>query len=164
MGDAIANQRCQMFSEHKKNNKNKTLENRIERFIHYNARMREKTLASEQAFLKKAGNISSAQLHVLLSIGENPECTISALAKQLQFSKSNMTQMIDKLIKNSFVRKRKNKLDKRIVDIILLEKGKKICAAHQAHVVRVAKGWFEVMSEDEQMLFLETWKKYLEST
>lgn len=142
--------------------KNKALDERIKRFVLCNSKMRERTLESEREFLKLAGNISPAQLHIILSIGENSPCTMSQLAKILHFSKPNITQMIERLIQKKMVKKVKHATDQRSVEVILLSIGKKISDLHKAHVERVAKSWFTNMSEPDQEAMLKTWEKYLD--
>lgn len=141
--------------------KNKKSTERIQRFIACNSKMRERTLDSERAFLKLANNISQAQLHILLSVDENTPCSMSRLAEILRFSKPNITQMMNGLIQKKLVKKIKREDDQRAVDIILLEKGKKIVALYQAHVERVAIEFLESMTDAEQEVMLRMWEKYL---
>lgn len=137
------------------------LEERIKRFVICNSRMRETTLESEREFLKLAGNISAAQLQILLTIGENESCRMSQLAKTMHFSKANITQMVDRMVQKRFVKKVKRRNDQRVIDVILLEKGKKIVNLNKEHVMRVAKSWFSKMTEQEQEAMLSMWERYL---
>lgn len=141
--------------------KNTKLNERIKRFVTCNSKIRERTLESEREFLKRAGDMSHAQLHVVLSLAENTPCTMSKLAKILHFSKPNITQMIERLIAKKIVKKIKHATDQRSVEVILLQKGKRISDLHNAHVVRVAKSWFQNMTEAEQEGMLLVWEKYV---
>lgn len=142
--------------------KSKNQDERIKRFVLCNSKMRERTLESEREFLKLAGDIGPAQLHIILSIGENSPCTMSQLAKILHFSKPNITQMVERLIQKKMVKKIKHATDQRSVEVVLLKKGSQIFDLHQAHVERVAKSWFANMSEPDQEGMLQVWEKYLD--
>jgi DNA-binding MarR family transcriptional regulator len=141
-----------------------TLEQRVQRFVKLNAMMREATLQSEHEFLKLAGNISPAQLQIILAIGDNLSCTMSRLSKILHFSQANTTQMVDRLIQKKLLKRIRSKEDKRVVFIELLAKGKKIYELNQQHVARTAREWFSKMSEEEQEGMLRFWEKYLFKT
>lgn len=140
---------------------NTILEQRVQRFVKLNAKMREATLRSEQQFLKLAGNISAAQLQILLVVGEHAECTMSQIANLLYFSQANTTQMINRLIEKKLLKRCRSKEDKRVVYISLLAKGQKIYDLNQQHVARTARDWFSQMSNDEQEGMLNFWEKYL---
>ena len=141
------------------NNSQKSLKHRVERFIRLNSQTREATLRSEQEFLKLAGNISAAQLHIILSVGLIPECTMSQLAIKLHFTQANITQMINRLIEKKFLKRTQSKADKRVFYISLLVKGKKIFDLHAEHVERTAREWFSKMTEEEQEGMLQLWEK-----
>lgn len=139
-------------------NKN-TLQHRVERFTRINTILREQTLESERQFLKLAGNISTAQLQLLLTIGQYHPCTMSKVAKIMHFSQANVTQMIDRLVNKRFVKRSACKQDKRVTYITLLTKGEKVCKLHKEHVQRTAKQWFSKMTESEQEFLLSLWEK-----
>lgn len=136
-------------------------EKRIQRFVICNAKMREATLKSEQAFLELAGDISPAQLQILLAIGEHSPCTMNQLAKILHFTQANMTQMATRLIHKKFIKRTRSKEDQRVVYVQLLTKGEAICKLHRQHVERTAREWFNKMTDEEQELMLTMWEKYL---
>lgn len=136
-------------------------EQRVQRFVKLNTMMREASLQSEHEFLKLAGNISAAQLQIVLAVGDNQPCTMSMLSKILHFSQANTTQMVDRLIQKRLLKRIKSKEDKRIVFIELLTKGKKIYDLNQEHVARTAREWFSKMSSEEQEGMLVFWEKYL---
>lgn len=138
------------------------MNDKIKRFVRFNSKMREATLESEKAFLKLAGNLSTSQLHIILSIGDHANITMSELAQLLHFSKANITQMVDRLIRNKFVKKIQSKQDKRKMHLALLEKGRKVVRLNQEHVERVAKIWFSKLSEAEQEQMLNVFDRYFE--
>lgn len=136
-----------------------SLKERVERFISINTRTREATLKSEQEFLRLAGNISAAQLHIILSVGQLPDCTMSQLAIKLHFTQANITQMVNRLIEKKFLKRTQSKTDKRVFYITLLTKGKKVFDLHAEHVERTARKWFSKMTEEEQEGMLQLWEK-----
>ena len=140
----------------------KVIEKRIQRFVAFNARMREATLESEKKFLKSAGNISATQLQIILTVGDHPGCTMGAIARILHFSKANITQMVDRLIRDKFLKKSKSKIDQRVCEVVLLAKAKKIVDLNKEHVERVARNWFSKMTDDEQEMMLSILDRYFE--
>jgi DNA-binding MarR family transcriptional regulator len=136
------------------------LEGRIQRFVQINARIREATLESEKEFLKSAGNISAAQLQVVLTVGDHPDCTMSVIANALHFSKANVTQMVDRLVRGGYLKKVKSEQDRRITQVKLLSKGKNIVQLSKQHVEQVARDWFGRMTEDEQEAVLSLLDRY----
>ncbi len=137
------------------------LEQRVQRFVMLNAKMRKATLRSEQQFLKLAGNISAAQLQILLVVGDNSECTMTQIANILFFSQANTTQMIDRLIEKRLLKRNRSKKDKRVVNISLLTKGQKIYDLNKEHVARTARTWLSLMNDEDQESMLQVWEKYL---
>lgn len=136
-------------------------EERVQRFITCNTKMREATLESERAFLKEAGNISAAQLQVILAVGAHMPCTMTHLAKVLHFTQANVTQMVNRLIDKKFLKRTRSKDDGRVMFVTLLAKGRRVFELNQAHVERVARNWFANMTKEEQEGMLATWEKYL---
>lgn len=144
-------------------NKTSKLNQRIDRFVRVNDIIREATLESEREFLKLAGNISTAQLQILLTIGLHQPGTMSEIAEIMHFSQANVTQMINRLILKRYVKRLPCKEDKRVTYITLLSKGEKICQLHKEHVERTAKEWFSKMTEREQEQMLIMWEKLIGS-
>ncbi len=140
----------------------KKLQQRIQRFINLNSKMRTVTLKSEQSFLKLAGNISAPQLQLILAIAEYTDCTMSQLAKILHFSQANITQMVDRLINKKYLKRTRSKMDRRIVYVSLLPKAEKIVVLHREHVINFAKDWFKLMTDIEQETMLNLLEKYIE--
>ena len=138
-----------------------TLEQRIQRFVVCNEKMRIATLKSEREFLKAAGSISTAQLQLILTIGQYEPCTMSSLAEILCFSRANITQMVDRLIRLQMVKKVRSKEDQRVVTVSLLAKGKKIVQLNREHVERVAADWLGDMDDVEQEAMLAMWERHL---
>jgi DNA-binding MarR family transcriptional regulator len=140
---------------------NEQLKQRIQRFVRINHLMREATLASEREFLQLAGNISAAQLQLILAIGSQGKCTMSQLAQSMHFSQANVTQMINRLISKNFVKRHRCQVDKRVSYVSLLSKGKKVCQLHQEHIERTVAECFSKMSENEQEQMLSFWEKFI---
>lgn len=143
--------------------KNKKIsDSRIQRFVKCNGRIREATLESEREFLKLAGNISAAQLQIVLAVGNHTPCSMSQLANILHFSKANITQMVDRLIQKKFLKKTRRRDDQRVVEVALLARGQKVVDLNREHVERVAKSWFSKMSDEQQEMMLTMLEGFLD--
>ena len=141
--------------------KRSKLAQRIARFVQVNDIIREATLESEREFLKLAGNISTAQLQILLTIGSHNPCTMSKIASIMHFSQANVTQMVNRLIIKRYVKRTPSKQDKRVTYVTLLNKGEKVCQLHKEHVERTATQWFSKMTEEQQEHMLALWEKLI---
>lgn len=141
--------------------KNTTLVNNIRRFTACNEAMRIATLKSERDFLREAGNISTAQLHIILSIREKGTLMMSELADMLHFTRANVTQLVDKLVDKKYLKRIRSDNDRRVISVSLLAKAKIVAKLYQEHVERTAHDWLSHMSAEEQEGMLSTWEKYL---
>ncbi len=72
-----------------------------------------------------------AEAHMLRSIGDAGEITVTELSRRNSKSKSAVSQMVDKLYQKGLVSKVKNPNDKKQVSITLTEEGKETYEAHK---------------------------------
>lgn len=128
-----------------------SLNTRIKRFMHLNAVLRQQLLRSEQKFLKTAGGISASQLQMILLLDKYQPCSMSFLSKNLNFSKANISQMVDRLVRDKYLKKIKRHQDQRVVEAVLLTKGENIVALNKQHAKQIASKWFAKVTAAEQL-------------
>lgn len=76
--------------------------------------------------LRKGSGLTSPQVLTLQTIKELEGVSISRLATQMSLSQATMTTIIDRLEKNSLVRRRRSDVDKRVVHAELTDAGEKV--------------------------------------
>jgi len=68
--------------------------------------------------------VTMSQCHVLLTIFEQKETTIVDLSKELAMDKSNLSRIIDSLVKSEYIERNPSKNDRRYSKIKITPKGK----------------------------------------
>lgn len=81
--------------------------------------------------------ISPMQLHILFSMLEKEDFTMSELANVVLISKQQLTPLVDKLVNAGLVQREPDADDRRVVRIRLSPAGIAFVAAHKHEVVRV---------------------------
>jgi len=109
-------------------------------------------------------NITIPQLHVLMQLSHNDNCKTSDLSKALNVTLPNITAMIDRLIKEGFVARAADKLDRRIVRIKLSKKGQKLIANHTKHRRVKLSTMLEKMNAGEIKAMFDIMKKVISQT
>ncbi len=127
------------------------LSTRVKRFMHLNAVLRQQLLRAEQKFLKSVGGISASQLQMILLLDKYQPCSMSFLSKNLNFSKANISQMVDRLVRDKYLKKIKRHPDQRVVEAVLLTKGENIVALNKQHAKQIAGKWFAKVTATEQL-------------
>ncbi len=76
---------------------------------------------------KSCSNVSLAQCHTILELGEQGRTTIGELAKSMGLDKSTLSRTIDSLVKKGLVDRVPNPSDRRYTLINLTKGGESIC-------------------------------------
>lgn len=87
--------------------------------------------------------------------------TMKQIAQGINRSKSTVTQLVDKLISEGYVKKEQSIEDKRYSYIILTEKGWSIKPYFEEISDRVIDVFFKDLSKDEEAMFLEMLDKII---
>ncbi|WP_088011802.1 MarR family winged helix-turn-helix transcriptional regulator [Gottfriedia acidiceleris] len=69
--------------------------------------------------------VTATQFHVLMYLRKNTSCKISEIVEIMGVKPSAVSFMIDRLEQNNFVYREHDKKDRRVVNILLTEKGMK---------------------------------------
>jgi DNA-binding MarR family transcriptional regulator len=111
----------------------------------------------------KHSNITYSQWCVLAMIEKNQTMGINDIAKMLSITASATTQLVDGLVKNGYVQRKINKLDRRSSQIVLSRKGKKSIAKMKATHMKAMEKVFEALSNKELKTYNALHKKILKS-
>lgn len=113
-----------------------------------------KILVIEENNLRKEQiDLSMTEIHILEAIKKSNSNMMSAIAKYLMITQGTLTVSIAKLEKKGYVKREKDKNDRRIVRLQLLEKADHVLAIHDRfHTEMIDKIVEELDIEKEQEL------------
>lgn len=94
-------------------------------------------------------------LAFVLKFGPMP---ISQIADYFLIQKPNMTQIIDDLCHNGLVERNVSKNDRRVVNIVLTEKGTEISQKIAFEMDEIFNNMISLLSEEEKSMFLDAHK------
>jgi len=95
-----------------------------------------------------------SQIKALFAFKESSCLSMKELAENVGVKLSNMTMMIDSLIKEGIAERDRDETDRRKVMVRLTAKGEKIRAAFLAHRRKVAKSIFSHLTENDKQQLL----------
>jgi DNA-binding MarR family transcriptional regulator len=91
--------------------------------------------------------------HVLKMLEREGPLPMSVVGKQLAIAKQNMTTLTDKLMREGLVERRKGAADRRVIHIVITEKGTKFLKVSRAALKKIIKkNLFELGNEDIKSL------------
>ena len=127
-----------------------------------NTRIREQTATSEQAFMRAAGNVTIPQIHVLLTVAKYTPCTMSMIAKATKLTHGNITQTVERLENKKLLKRSHSQEDRRVVNVELTAKGRKITEKHDESINDTFNQWFDRLNEQEIAQFFHIMEKIVE--
>ncbi len=83
--------------------------------------------------------ISISQSHILDILVENGDLTMQHLAKRMFKSVSTMTRVVAQLVRRSYVKRRQDPEDRRVVHVSITPQGKAIVAAINRDLIETQK-------------------------
>ncbi len=91
--------------------------------------------------------LSYAQVLATLDIEES--MTVSEISERFDIAKPNITPLIDRMIEAGYVKRVRNSTDRRVVHVIILEKGREKVREMVASLTNTVQGWSKTMTEEE---------------
>lgn len=109
----------------------------------------------EEKFLKnnKYKDISTKDVRTIEVIGSSKKNNMGAIAKKLDVTFGTLTVAINNLEKKGYVSREKALTDKRVVNVILTDKGKKLFRLHKKFKQNITKAIFIELSTQEKEIF-----------
>lgn len=104
--------------------------------------------------LTTGADLSAAEMHTLVVIGRSTLKTMSEIAQELLINVSTLSIAINKLEKKGYVRRIKNESDRRVVRIVLSEKGKRALSEHENFYFDIIREISSDMSEPEKREYI----------
>lgn len=112
----------------------------------------EKFSSWEQAVVKSSG-LSTAKMHTIEIIGHSGSLRMKELAKKMGVTTGTLTVMVDRLEKESLLRRQAHETDRRSYLIVLTEKGEKLFEEHHQFHLGLTKEVTALLSAEEQKQF-----------
>ena len=94
-------------------------------------------------------NMPMSQVQMLAMLGENGALSVSEISKRLGIAKPNITPLIDRLIDEGFVERRRDENDRRVVNVVIQKEGRKRLREIRASLVAGIENWGSSLSMDD---------------
>lgn len=109
----------------------------------------------EESFLKdnKYKDVSSKEIRTIEEIGLTKGKNMGSIAKNLDITLGTLTVSITNLEKKGYVRREKCLNDKRVVNVLLTEKGKKLFRLHKKFKENMMKSIVIELTNQEKEIF-----------
>ncbi|MCD4713327.1 MAG: MarR family transcriptional regulator [Clostridiales bacterium] len=99
--------------------------------------------------LFKSENLYPSHIQILLLLSHNKQLTMSEISREIHVINSNLTPLVDKLIKLGYLKRQPSKKDRRVVHISLTASGKRQVEKHKVYVVELLKERLEQLSDEK---------------
>ena len=94
-------------------------------------------------------DISGNDMHIIEAIGISEGNNMSTIAKKLKITVGSLTTSMNSLVNKKYAERKRSKIDRRVVYIMLTEKGKRAYNHHKDFHSRMTKAVLERLKEDE---------------
>jgi len=94
-----------------------------------------KFLREDELF--KSEKLFPSHIQILLALSKNKQMTMTEISKQINVINSNLTPLVDKLIKEGYLKRQTSKKDRRVVYISITAQGKQFIVQHKKYVVEL---------------------------
>jgi len=107
----------------------------------------------ENNYLTK-GVITPPQVWVLRYLSRQKECSMRSLANFMQMGLSSVTGMVDRLVKQGLVNRRRTEKDRRLVFVDITAKGRRILGEILEQHRTTTLNLFELLTSEERSTYL----------
>ena len=98
--------------------------------------------------LFKADDLYPSHMQIMILLSEHKQMTMSQISKGIHVINSNLTPLVDKLIKLGYLKRHPSNLDRRVVYISLTPSGKKQVDLHKVYAKELLASRLENLSDD----------------
>jgi DNA-binding MarR family transcriptional regulator len=110
--------------------------------------MNKRFLREDEVF--KAEDLYPSHVQILHILARRRQMTMSEISREIHVINSNLTPLVDKLIKLGYLKRQPSKNDRRVVHISLTASGKRMVERHKQYVSELLRERFETL-EDERL-------------
>ncbi len=120
-----------------------------------------KHIAYPEEWLALDIEMSKQELFTLIIIDKLSEITMSQISDEMNFPMSTATGIIDRLVKKGYVQREKSENDRRIVVIVLTDKGKHLSQSLKNYISDYIRFIYDSLEEDEREYLFRILNKIL---
>lgn len=123
----------------------------LETINHYLVAINEKVYDIEEAAIHDAGytDLSVSEVHTIDAVGIDTPRNMSEIAASLNITIGTLTVAVNKLEKKGYLERKRSDKDRRIVNVVPLERGKKVYKLHAKIHREMVKASLSQLSEEE---------------
>lgn len=99
----------------------------------------------------KGENLNLMQLHVLYYIREHEGVTMKELAQYLKITSPSATTFVARLVRNKWVRRTRNKVNRKLIHLYLTDIGREVVAEKLANKQQLMRSIFLGLSPKDQL-------------
>ncbi len=111
---------------------------------------------------EEAENMKTMEFYIMLYIGMKGSKKMSELAEIFSTTKSNVTLLVNGLEKKRYIRRKRSKKDRRVVEICLTAKGEKIYSKTLESFVQLIKHIVKLIPTDDLQIISEGFFKMVQ--
>ena len=93
--------------------------------------------------------LSYAQVLATLNIEES--MTVTEISERFDIAKPNITPLIDRMIEACYVKRVRNYADRRVVHVIILDKGREKVKEMVSSLMTTISGWAQAISDEDMV-------------
>lgn len=120
------------------------------------------TIEEEQLITKEFNDITYNDMHVIEAIGRKEPQKMSQIAKEMHVTTGTLTKAVDSLEKKGYVKRRRTEQDKRVVNIVLTERGIHAYNHHERFHQEMIAFVLDHISEAESEVLRKALEKLME--
>lgn len=113
-------------------------------------------LEEKAIIIEEYQDITNNDMHIIEAIGLEEKNTMSGIARKLNITAGTLTTSINNLVKKKYVTRERSDADRRVVHIILTEKGKKAYHHHAEFHEKMIHAVIQSLREEEIPVLLKT--------
>jgi DNA-binding MarR family transcriptional regulator len=106
--------------------------------------------------------LSLQELKVIDFIGQRESPIMREVSEYMQVAVSTMTGIIDKLENKGLVKRERNNEDRRIIQVVLTNKGRKLVESYVENYMELSRRMLLALNDSEQAQYLDLTRKIAE--
>jgi len=127
--------------------KNENLDEIMETLLKLLPLMNKRFLREDEVF--KSENLFPSHIQILLVLSLCDQMTMSEISHKINVINSNLTPLVDKLIKLGYIERKPSEKDRRVVYISLTDSGFKYVERHKVYVRNYLNEKFDGLSDEK---------------
>lgn len=104
----------------------------LEKIFHHSSSLEQKYIAQSDF-----SDISANDMHILEAVGNDEAKNMSAVARKVRVTVGTLTIAMNNLVKKGYVERRRGQKDRRVVLVMLTDKGRAAVTYHQSFMYQI---------------------------